>query len=129
MVTQISAPLPRSTSNATAREPQSRYSIAVTHSFSIGSVHTREESIHTMKFIDFENSNQIKIKSSLYSRYYADACNEYRGPSPRLSTWATQLRRNVAAVASHWRHCVDLTDPGFDPQTYRTDSGCAKQLS
>ena len=26
-----------------------------------------------------------KIEFSLYSRYYAEACNEWRGPSPRLS--------------------------------------------
>ena len=71
-----------------------------------------------------ETSNQIKnqIKSSLYSPYYAGACNELRGPSPRLSAWATQLRRNVATVASRWRYCVDLTGPGIEPQTSRTDS-------
>ena len=33
-----------------------------------------------------------------------------------------QLRRYVATVASRWRHCVDLTDPGIEPQTSRTDS-------
>ena len=66
--------------------------------------------------------SKIKIKSSLYSPYYAEACNELRGPSPRLSAWATQLRRNVATVASRWRHYVDLTGPGFEPQTSRTDS-------
>ena len=63
-----------------------------------------------------------KIKSSLYSPYYAEACNELRGPSPRLSAWATQLRRNAATVASRWRHCADLTGPGIEPQTSRTDS-------
>ena len=63
-----------------------------------------------------------QIKSSLYSPYYAEACNELRSPSPRLSAWATQLRRNVATVASRWRHCVDLTGPGMEPQTSRTDS-------
>ena len=63
-----------------------------------------------------------KIKSSLYSPYYAEACNELRGPSPRLSAWATQLRRSVATVASRWRHCADLTGPGIEPQTSRTDS-------
>ena len=66
--------------------------------------------------------NQNQIKSSLYSPYYAEACNELRGPSPRLSAWATQLRRNVATVASRWRHCADLTGPGIEPQTSRTDS-------
>ena len=63
-----------------------------------------------------------KIKSSLYSPYYAEACNELRGPSPRLSAWATQLRRNAATVAGRWRHCADLTGPGIEPQTSRTDS-------
>ena len=47
-----------------------------------------------------------KIKSSLYSRYYAETCNEWRGLSPRLDVWTAQLRRNVAAVASCWRRCV-----------------------
>ena len=70
-----------------------------------------------------------KIKSSLYSRYFAEACNECRGPFSRLGAWGTQLQRNVAAVASGWRHCADLTDPEFQPQIYRTDSVCAKQLS
>ena len=41
-----------------------------------------------------------KIKSSLYSRYYAEAHNQWRGPSPRLSAKATQHQRNVAALAS-----------------------------
>ena len=66
----------------------------------------------------------ILIKSSLY-RYLphcAEVCNELRGPSPRLSAWATQLRRNVAMVASCWRHCVDLTGQGIEPQTSCTDS-------
>ena len=47
------------------------------------------------------------------SRYYAEACNEWQGPSPRLSAWATQLRRNVAAVASRWRHWVRFDWPGI----------------
>ena len=49
--------------------------------------------------------NQILIAA--YPRYYAATCNEWRGPSPRLSAWTTQLRRNVAAVVSRWRHCAD----------------------
>ena len=32
-------------------------------------------------------------------------CNEWRGSFLRLSAWATQLRRNIAAVASRWQHC------------------------
>ena len=60
--------------------------------------------------LKFTKKNQIK--SSLYSPYYAEACNELRGPSPRLSAWATQLRRNVATVAGRWRHCVRFDRPG-----------------
>ena len=63
-----------------------------------------------------------KIKSSLYSRYYDEACNEWRGSSPLLSAWTIQLRRNVATMASRWRHCADLNGPGIEPQTFRTDS-------
>ena len=75
------------------------------------------------KRVSAKKKQQInQIKSSLYSPYYAEASNELRGPSPRLSAWATQLRRNVATVASRWRHCVDLTGPGIEPQTSRTDS-------
>ena len=70
----------------------------------------------------YEGVTFVQIKSSLYSPYYAEACNELRGPFPRLSAWATQLRRNVATVASRWRHCADLTGPGIEPQTSRTDS-------
>ena len=77
---------------------------------------------HTNEAATDHESNQIKIKSSLYSPYYAEACNELRGPSPRLSAWATQLRRNVATVASRWRHYVDLTGPGIESRTSRTDS-------
>ena len=66
------------------------------------------------------NQNQIFIIG--YSPYYAEACNEWRGPSPRLSAWATQLQRNVVTVTSRWRHCVDLTGPVIEPQTSRTNS-------
>ena len=65
---------------------------------------------------------QHQIKSSLYSPYYAEAYNKLPGPSLRLSAWATQLRRNAATAASRWRHRADLTGPGVDPQTSRTDS-------
>ena len=82
---------------------------------------TYSETISELKYQTDATKNQ-KIKSSLYSPYYAEACNELRGPSPRLSAWATQLRRNVATVASRWRHCADLTGPGIEPKTSRTES-------
>ena len=62
------------------------------------------------------------IKSSLHPRNYAEACNEWRDPSPRHSAWATQLRRNVTRVASCWRQSANMTGPGIVPQTSRTDS-------
>ena len=38
--------------------------------------------------------------------------SEWRGPTPRLNAWTTQLRRNVAAVASRWLLCVQFDRPG-----------------
>ena len=70
-----------------------------------------------------------KVKSSLYSRYYAQACKEWWSPPPRRSAWATQLRTNVATVASCWFHRDDLTDPAIEPHTSRTDRvGLATEL-
>ena len=39
-----------------------------------------------------------------------------RGPSPRLSACATQLRRNITAMVSRWRHCVQFDQPGNQTQ-------------
>ena len=76
-----------------------------------------------------DNATQ-KIESSLYSPYYAEERNEWRGPSPRLSACATQLRTNIATMASRWRHCDDLIGPGIEAQTSRTDSvGLATELT
>ena len=49
-----------------------------------------------------KSAHMRQLKSSLYSRYYSEEYNEWRGPTPLRSAWATQLRRNVAAVASRW---------------------------
>ena len=73
-------------------------------------------------FYVFVTFVSFKSKSSLYSRHFAEACNEWRGPSLRLSAWTTQQRTNVATVASRWRHCADLTGPGIEPQISSTDS-------
>ena len=62
---------------------------------------------------------KIKIKSSLYSQYYAESCDEWRGPSPRLSAWATQKHRiddELLATVS------DLTGLGIELKTTRADS-------
>ena len=40
----------------------------------------------------------------------------------RLRGWATQLRRNVAAEASRWQHCIRFHQPGNRPWTSRVDS-------
>ena len=69
-----------------------------------------------------KNVSSKKIKFSLYSRYYPEACNERQGPSPRVSAWVlsseetSQRRRAVGDTVS------DLTDPGFKPQITRTDN-------
>ena len=58
------------------------------------------------------------IKSNLYYTRFikfvvvSKRGSEGRGPIPRLSAWATQLQRNVVAVASRWLHCVRLDRPG-----------------
>ena len=51
----------------------------------------------------------LKMESNYYTRFITFAVvglpkrdNEWRGPTSRLSAWATQLRRNVATVASRW---------------------------
>ena len=38
--------------------------------------------------------HKLQIKSSLYSRYYAEACNEWRGPLPRLTNTIQKKRRS-----------------------------------
>ena len=46
-----------------------------------------------------------------YFRYDAEACNKCLGMI-RLSAWATNLRRNITAVASRWRRCVQFDRRG-----------------
>ena len=38
--------------------------------------------------------------------------SEWRGTTPRLSAWATQVRRSVIAAASRWLHYVRFDRPG-----------------
>ena len=50
-------------------------------------------------------------------------------PTYAAQAWATQLRTNVATVASRWRHCDDLADQAIEPHTSRTDRvGLATEL-
>ena len=70
-------------------------------------------------YIAFEQKNQ----NLHYTRVITPKrVTSGKGPSPRHSAWAAHLPRNVAAVASCWRHCVRLTDPRIKLQTYRTDN-------
>ena len=72
--------------------------------------------VSIIKFNTTVNQFQ-KINTTIYSRYYAKACNEWRGPSPRLGARAKQLRRNVSAVASRYDTVPDLTSPEIVPRT------------
>ena len=65
---------------------------------------------------------KYKIRSSLYLRYHAEACNEWRGPSPRRSAWAAQLRKDVAMVRAVGDTVSDSSNSRFKPKTFRTDS-------
>ena len=57
-----------------------------------------------------------KIKSPSYSRYHAETCNEWRGPSPRLCLGNTSS--NSEETSQRWRAIDDtvskLTGPGID---------------
>ena len=50
--------------------------------------------------------HNLKILSLLYSRYNPEASYEWWGPSPRLSTGATELRRKVEMVASRFNNKI-----------------------
>ena len=68
------------------------------------------------------NKMRLLPENQIFIRFYIEACNERPGPSPRLSTRATQLRNNIAAVAS-CRHIVsDLTCPGIERKAPRRQS-------
>ena len=70
------------------------------------------------RFFEYD-SNQIQ--PSLHSQYYVIAPNEWWGASPRRNTWATQLRRNIASVASRWRQFVRFDRPGNRTSNLPTD--------
>ena len=76
-----------------------------------------------------ETTYQAKASlESLYSRKYTKACNEWRDPSPRLNAWTTQLRRNIAAVASRWRHCVRFDRAGNRTSDHSHQERCLSPL-
>ena len=43
------------------------------------------------------------MKSSLYWSHYVKACNKWKGSSPVLRTWTTQVRRNVTPEIETYR--------------------------
>ena len=73
----------------------------------------------TLDLYDFNFKNQIFIIRTGFITPKRVTSGE--GPSPLLTAGATQLQRNVATVASRWGHCGDLTGPGIESQTFRTD--------
>ena len=55
-----------------------------------------------------------KIKSSLYLRYNAEACDEWREPSPRLSAWAQGWKPGYLALGCQFQFwCVETQMSGF----------------
>ena len=57
------------------------------------------------------------IKPSLYSRYFAEACNDWRGPSPRLSAGQYSSEETLQLWRAVGDTVFDLTDPGFEPRS------------
>ena len=71
-----------------------------------------------------------KIKSSLYSTRGITQERAMRVEAfLRLNAWATQLRRNVAAMASWWSLCVRSDRPGNRTPDLPSRLRCAQQLS
>ena len=66
-------------------------------------------------------AHKIFLKSNLHCNRFIKLAvvlqrrSEWWRPTPRLNAWTTQLRRNVAAVASRW---LLLTGLGIEPQTF-----------
>ena len=60
----------------------------------------------------------FKLNLSLYLLRYAEACNEFVGPSPHYSARATQLFSKKCRSGDEVGNTVsDLTDPRFEPLT------------
>ena len=65
---------------------------------------------HTRRSISRLPFQGIQIKPSLYSRYYAEACNEWRSPSSRFSAW----QHSSDETSQWWWQCADLTSLGIE---------------
>ena len=59
-----------------------------------------------------KSKNKIFITLAVLHR----SMQQWRDPSPRLSSWTTQLRRNVAAVAGRWQNCVWFESQRIEPR-------------
>ena len=61
----------------------------------------------------FLQAEIIKSNLSLNLQYYAEARNEFEGPSPRhsASKQHSSFRGNVAAMASRWKLCNRFDRP------------------
>ena len=64
-------------------------------------------------------STKNQIKSSSYSRYHAEARNDWRDRSPRLSAWGRPIRKTITAVGNLRRQCVP-----FNLLRNRTPDSC-----
>ena len=69
-----------------------------------------------------------RIKSSLYLRYYAETCNEWRGPFPRLSVWVirgvtprTAPKKRRSGGNPFGNSASDFIGLGIELQTYQAD--------
>ena len=77
---------------------------------------------------NFYFSIKNQTKSSLYSWYSAEACSEWRGPSPRFSARSTtKLQSGGEPLVT----VLGLTDPEIESKTFLVDSEasnrCAKR--
>ena len=58
-----------------------------------------------------QTKNRTKMKSLLYSRYYAEKRNEWRGPFLMHSTWETQLQRSVSNTVFDFTYSTRKLNP------------------
>ena len=69
---------------------------------------------------------EFGFETSLYSRYYAEACNEWRGTSPRLYKYNnTSSKKPRSGGEPLTTLCPILTGLGIEPQTSRTQGNAS----
>ena len=91
----------------------------------IESAQTQSSDEENGKEVNEHVVSKIQIESWSYSRYYAEACNEWRGHLRGLAP-GLHCAVPILSTSQRWRvvgdAVGDLTDPGFEPWTSRTDS-------